>query len=222
MANFSLGEIDALTRKATRGAGYSWGIAEEVGKAIRWLSAYGFYGPEVLAQHLSISADKHQDLMPNLIDETSEVIVFENQNSQSNLCALSCNALMNDLGHRVNANSVLSFNNMLFALLALPAAGRIAEAYGISVSFSFADKSIICDPVGIAIKDTPPLFANFAIEHNSNVICKREHSKTQNTHFPSPESRAVTKDVLDILEGFAHKTYAPDTEESRMRGAGES
>jgi len=58
MANCSLSEIDALARKAARGAGYSWGIAEEVGKSARWLSAYGFKGPEVLSEHLHVVADK--------------------------------------------------------------------------------------------------------------------------------------------------------------------
>ena len=31
--NLSLNEVDAMAKKAARGAGYSWGLAEEAGKA---------------------------------------------------------------------------------------------------------------------------------------------------------------------------------------------
>ena len=30
--SWSLGEIEGLAKKATRGAGYSWGLAEEAGR----------------------------------------------------------------------------------------------------------------------------------------------------------------------------------------------
>ena len=30
--NWSLNELDAMARKAARGAGYSWGLAEEAGR----------------------------------------------------------------------------------------------------------------------------------------------------------------------------------------------
>jgi len=37
----SLNEIEAQLRKAARGAGLSWGLAEEAGKAGRWLAMHG-------------------------------------------------------------------------------------------------------------------------------------------------------------------------------------
>ncbi len=228
MAKYSLGEIDALAKKATRGAGYSWGIAEETGKAVRWLCAYGFSGAEALANHLTITANQNQNFVPRLVSKNSESIVFANKNSESNICALSCCALVNDLGHQLQSGKTISFDNVLFPLLALPAAGRIAEAYKINVSFSYADKHIICGLDGISIKDssvepvedTPPLLSGFALEKIADVIFTGSDKNIQNTHFPSPKSREIKKEVLDVLEKFAHETYAPATEESRLRGAG--
>ena len=46
---WSLGEVQVLTVKAARGAGYSWGLAEEAGYALRWLAARGMPGPAALA-----------------------------------------------------------------------------------------------------------------------------------------------------------------------------
>ena len=40
----SLSEIDTTSKRASRAAGYSWGIAEEVGKNIRLLEMFGFPG----------------------------------------------------------------------------------------------------------------------------------------------------------------------------------
>ena len=37
----SLSEIDTVSKRATRGVGFDWGIAEEVGKNIRMLEMLG-------------------------------------------------------------------------------------------------------------------------------------------------------------------------------------
>ncbi len=236
MANYSLSEIDSLTRKATRGAGYSWGIAEEVGKAMRWLSAYGFSGPEILAKHLEVVANKQQDFIPNSKDVTSEEKIFENDDKP--LCSLYSGTLINDLGHHLEAGKTLTFNNMLSPLLALPSAGRIAEAYNISVSFLCAETTVICNPDGITINDTPLLLNDnsflsskndlgiyaeldaFSLGSSMDVICSRAERDFKSTHFPSPQGRSITAEALVTLERFAHQTYAPATDESRLRGAG--
>ncbi len=49
----SLNEVDALAKKATRGAGYPWGHAEEAGKAVRWLCQNGVDGCAILARTLA-------------------------------------------------------------------------------------------------------------------------------------------------------------------------
>ena len=38
----SLSEIETIAKRASRAAGYSWGIAEEVGKSIRLSELFGF------------------------------------------------------------------------------------------------------------------------------------------------------------------------------------
>ncbi len=40
----SLSEIDTTSKRASRAAGYSWGISEEVGKNIRMLEMFGLSG----------------------------------------------------------------------------------------------------------------------------------------------------------------------------------
>ena len=60
----SLAEIDAMGRKAARGAGYAWGMAEEAGRAARWLAAYRLPGPQRLAALLATCDGLLADYVP--------------------------------------------------------------------------------------------------------------------------------------------------------------
>jgi hypothetical protein len=61
----SLGEVAALAAKAARGAGLSWGIAEEAAYAARWLAAHELAGPTLLWRHLvAIDGRGWRDLAP--------------------------------------------------------------------------------------------------------------------------------------------------------------
>lgn len=51
--SWSIGEIGVLTVKAARGAGLSWGEAEEFGWAVRWLARAGLPGVEAAADCLT-------------------------------------------------------------------------------------------------------------------------------------------------------------------------
>ena len=126
MAKFSLSEIDALYRKATREAGYSWGLAEDAGKAVRWLSAYGLPGAETLVALLQTIASDLNTFVPELNDG-------ECSNQSNQLCPIYCGALINDQGHLLVQNKSLTFHSMLYPLIALPQSARISEAYKTSI-----------------------------------------------------------------------------------------
>ena len=48
----SLNELEALARKAARGAGLPWGLAEDAGWAVRWLEARELPAATLLAHWL--------------------------------------------------------------------------------------------------------------------------------------------------------------------------
>ena len=47
----SLNEIDTTTKRASKAIGFSWGIAEEIGKNIRLLEMFGLPGVKNLNQY---------------------------------------------------------------------------------------------------------------------------------------------------------------------------
>lgn len=60
----SLTELESLSKRAARGAGFSWGMAEEAGKATRWLAMHGLPSAHVLAQLLQARAAGLTDQCP--------------------------------------------------------------------------------------------------------------------------------------------------------------
>jgi hypothetical protein len=211
MANYSLSEIEALCRKASRGAGYSWGLAEDTGKAVRWLTAYGLPGSEVLAELLQKVAGDLKSFIPELNGDGCN-------NQKNALCPLYCGAIVNDLGHWVAQDRTLTFHSMLYPLLVLPQAARIAEAFKMPVTLSFADIDIVCTSHDISFYGEP-----FWEVKSGDSVCQRasiDAAVKANKLFPSPLSRPVSAEAIKILESYAHKTYAPATEASRLAGAG--
>ena len=47
----SLSEIETTSKRASRAAGFSWGVSEEIGKCIRLLELFGFPGIKNLNQY---------------------------------------------------------------------------------------------------------------------------------------------------------------------------
>ena len=47
----SLSEIETTSKRATRAAGFSWGVAEEVGKNMRLLELFGLSGVKNLNEY---------------------------------------------------------------------------------------------------------------------------------------------------------------------------
>jgi hypothetical protein len=54
----SLSEIDTVSKRASRAAGFAWGIAEDVGKNIRILEIFGLPGIKNLNSFLKKKKNK--------------------------------------------------------------------------------------------------------------------------------------------------------------------
>ena len=50
----SFSEIETAVKRATRGIGFSWGVAEEVGKNIRLLEMFGLPGFKNINQYFKV------------------------------------------------------------------------------------------------------------------------------------------------------------------------
>lgn len=200
---WSLNEIDSMVRKAARGAGLSWGLAEEAGKAARWLSAHGIPGPHLAAELLTMIDDKpYRDLVPVVEDDKWTA-------PDGILCPLIVGpALCDHTPHSVNLGQT-SYPVFLLASIASIARERCVCVRFNDVSFSLdhgqmtmsGEIASICAPMA----DSVSVLTGTSSEGRPVLISGGRH---------------VFTETATILEIFAARTYAPATEASRNAGAG--
>ena len=74
----SLSEIDTTVKRATKAVGFSWGIAEEVGKSISLLEMFGLPGLKNLNQYFKLYKDKKFQNVSFISKSNSSNLLFSN------------------------------------------------------------------------------------------------------------------------------------------------
>lgn len=201
--NISLNEVEATAKRATRGAGYSWGLAEEAAKATRWLCARGQNGTGALAQLLQMG-------MADAPKQHAPTDLSGDWRSDELLCPLVTGALLSDCANRVKS-SPITMGDVAVPALLLPFAANAARLLDTRVT-------IECDGT-IAETDGFDLAMNSPITDQAKMVSV--HLGGQLTNAAPHHTRAEPSPTdWSTLNRFAHNTYAPATEESRLRGAG--
>ena len=205
---FSLNEVETTAKKAARGAGHSWGMAEEAGWATRWLCAHGFDGCGTLAA-LLLKEDGAVlgDMAPiALSDEWSA--------ASGTLSALMAGAALSDSAF-ILAQGEIRIRSVALPMLLIPFAATAARQLKASVTLEWTGASITTNgtDVNVAVK-THALIAQ-------SVDLVRIYQEGSLLRPISKQTRVLPHasdwDTLNIL---ASRTYAPATEESRLLGAG--
>ena len=201
--SFSLNEVDATAKKAARGVGYSWGMAEEAGKAVRWLCSQGVDGCAVLAELLS--AMDGQELSRHAPDRLTE-----NWQSNDDLCPLLSGACLSDCASMLSTHPI-TMNDVIHPALILPFAARVARRSGQPVVVDFGTVHAATDGAGLAVSGDLPKHSDQITVRLGDMDGAANAKVTRGT---------PTAEIWASLNVFAHRTYAPATEESRLLGAG--
>ena len=208
--NRSLNEIETHAKRAARGAGLSWGMAEEAGRATRWLAAHGLSGPEVLSDVLAQSDQRslHRVSPPTLGGEWRA--------PEGDLCPFSAGTALNDCANRLTTGQSVKMGNVAGPLLVVPFAAWAAIHLAAPVQIHWRNCRIVTDGEWIWTDDpdqeidarrTPALTCHLANAHKETAT--------------RPNFRGdVAPEIWEKLDAFAQRTYAPATAASRLLGAG--
>ena len=188
--SWSLGETAALALKATRGAGLSWGLAEEAAGAVFWLHQRGLPGISALCGYLDCygAAGTAGDAACPLVLGT----------------ALSdgTHAVPEQLDERIDLGTVSA------PLLLLPFVATIPP--GTFWLIAPGDGDAAPDPWHSGwLRGSAPC----QLQHGTAA----QIAGTRAGHTRLPDRFAC---CVDRLTDFAHRTYAPATSQSRLAGAG--
>lgn len=188
--SWSVGEAGALALKAARGAGMTWGQAEEAGFAVRWLQQRTAPGIEALSQYLA-------NFDPNKIDRRD--------------CPITVGTAISDTA----ITPPTDLGTIQTPLLLVPFIAAIATTYPIRlVAGPFVvdvfdhDFQLTGSEADILVEHAP---CHLVISDSTNFTANNQCA------VRVPDATAAAMAQLDKL---AQHTYAPSTEESRLSGAG--
>lgn len=206
--SFALNEVEAMARKAARGAGYSWGMAEEAGKAARWLCATGIDGVAVLTRVLAHADGQDPARM------APAALHGDWRAEAAEMCPLMAGAALSDSAFDWSGEGK-RIENIVAPVMLLPFAAFAARQLATAVTVEWAGARAVTDGSGTSLElDDQGLLLDPA-----GLVSVRTGGRLEDPLPPRDRARPEAADWA-ILVRFAHRIYVPDTEESRLKGAG--
>ncbi|MCR9086411.1 MAG: DUF3726 domain-containing protein [Rhodobacteraceae bacterium] len=208
----SRNEVAALCLKAARGAGMSWGLAEEAGFAASWLTAHGFDGPGELRAHLDEAQGRAwEDLCPDIAPGAWRAAAPDRP-----LCPIALGATLCDhaaLPAGPCQDRPLALGPVDHPLLLLPFLDTVAQAQGVVLSLDWDGGRIVIGGPGVGLRDAGVFTQRRAVELTLSATpgTVRDAALT-----PAPRIAAET---VAALNAFALRTTVPPSAASRA-GAG--
>ena len=194
----SLSEIDTVSKRSSRAAGYSWGIAEEVGKNIRLLEIFCLPGIKNLNDFLNCKK--------NIKLENIKLITEDNSLNKSQYCPVIAGVNFLDQIKTLENLNEIKFKNIAYPMLFLPFVSRASEIVGKRILLKLDEKEFL-------MNFNNCIYSNFSTqeivktaERVSIKILKNEDSFTENEW----------KELYKISE----ETFVEENESLKNSGAG--
>ena len=124
-------EIITVSKRAAKASGFSWGVAEEIGKNINLLEMFNLSGVENFNQYL-----KEKDSL-NL--ERSFDITNLNTNNSSVCCPIFLGITLLDNSNKILDLREIKFSSLAYPLIFLPFIQRISCNIGKNIHLVFDD-----------------------------------------------------------------------------------
>ncbi len=195
----SSSEIITVSKRATKAAGYSWGIAEEVGKNIDVLELIGIAGIENLKSYLSEIKNK-KPIGPN-------VIKSQNKIDNESLCPILTGVCLIDDFKNIEILKEIIFYNVSFPLLIIPFISRLSFLIGKRVSIEI-------DEYNFKFNLDKYMFSNSDI----NSLILENAKNVRIIVFENEDS--FSQEVWDELYELSTNTFVEENEKLKSTAAG--
>ena len=131
----SFSEIDTTSKRASKAAGFAWGISEEVGKNMRNLEMFGLPGVKNLNLYLQ-KIKKSPTEKPKKIEK-------ENKPQSKNFCPIYCGTIFLDNCKMLEALKLIKFFDVSYPLLLLPFLSRASDIVGKKISVQYEENNFL-------------------------------------------------------------------------------
>ena len=193
----SFSEIETISKRASRGAGFSWGVSEEIGKSVRLLEMFGLPGILYLKSYL--------DQVNNHNFQKITIISAENISNNIPYCPISVGVNFMDQTHNLEKIDRINFSNLAYPLLVVPFLSRSSEIIGKKILLNLEN-------------------FKFLLNYNQSILSNFDCSLITKTSkffitFNQNED-GFDKMTWDSLYKLSQKTFVDETESSKKTSAG--
>ena len=193
----SLSEIDTTVKRATKAIGFSWGIAEEVGKCIRILEMFGLPGIKNLNQYYKVFSNKKFQNVS---------LITKSNISKVSYCPIISGVNFLDQIHTLQNLEEIEFENFGFPILFIPFLSRSSEIIGKRIFLKIDDKEFL-------LNFNQSIFSNYLNKHvieNANII---------KISFIENKDSFSDQDWQDLYK-LSEQTFVEETDELKQKAAG--
>lgn len=194
----SLSEIETAVKRASRAIGFSWGIAEEVGKSVRLLELFGLPGIKNVNQYF---IDKKVKKFENL-----NLIIEKNLTESEPFCPIILGVSFLDQIKTMESLKKIEFTNIAYPILFLPFLSRASEIIGKKIHIKFDQKEILL---------------NLNVNIYSNILNQEFKVISNNVEVQFLENLDnFTDSEWQNLYKLSENTFVEESESLKQGGAG--
>tara|TARA_B100000470_G_scaffold12205_1_gene8398 strand:- start:45 stop:656 length:612 start_codon:yes stop_codon:yes gene_type:complete len=194
----TLSEIDTTSKRATRGAGFSWGVAEEVGKNMRLLELFGLSGIKNLNKYLKDYKNRQFQKI-SLISDINEANKYP-------FCPIILGTNFIDQVKLLDKKNNIQISNVAFPLLFLPFVSRASEIIGKRIFLKIEEKEFL-------LNLNQSIYSNYL----KNEIL--ENCNTVNISFLE-NNNLFNENEWNELYKLSEDTFVEETESLKIGAAG--
>tara|TARA_B100000029_G_scaffold506051_1_gene588059 strand:- start:260 stop:874 length:615 start_codon:yes stop_codon:yes gene_type:complete len=195
----SFSEIETTSKRASKAAGFSWGIAEEVGKNMKNLEMFGLPG----IKNLNLYFKK---IIKNPSEKLNK-IKKKNKSKLKELCPIYCGTAFLDNCKKLEKLKIIKFFNVSYPLLLLPFLSRASDILGKKISVKYERNNFLLN------FDKTILFNNV---NNQKIISK---AKEISVIFLENNNSFSLKEWKELYK-LSEETFVEETENLKIKGAG--
>tara|TARA_Y100000310_G_scaffold72977_1_gene69141 strand:- start:296 stop:910 length:615 start_codon:yes stop_codon:yes gene_type:complete len=195
----TLNEIDTTAKRASRATGFSWGIAEEIGKSIECLELFGLPGIVNLNLYLKKIEKKHPEKLNKIEKENRP-------KNNKELCPIYCGVAFLDKCRQLEILQIIKFYNVSYPLLILPFISKTSELLGKKILIEYNKSSFLLN------------FNKFIFSKSTDkqADCLAKEISIKFLENKDSFSEQDWKELYKLSE----KTFVEETESLKTKGAG--
>ena len=193
----TLSEIDTTTKRASKAIGFSWGIAEEIGKNIRLLEMFGLPGIVNLNQYFKIyKKQQFQNIS----------LITKYNTSKISYCPIITGVNFLDQTSIMEELDEINFENVAFPILLIPFLSRASEIIGKKIF-------LIIDEKNFLLNFNQSIYSNYS---DIGIWKKAQKIKIKFLENENSFSENEWKELYKLSED----TFVEETEELKHKAAG--